>query len=216
MNPQLHACLLMGASLMVAGAARASTIPVTGDATVSSIAPGTNFGGTANLVVNSTSNALLQFPLGSLPPGVTSSVISKATLVVYVNRVNTAGALVAQQVNFAGFTEGTVTYSNGPGIGSSSTAVVVSAGGTFVTFDVTAQVQSMISNTAYTNFYFNLAPGNGGKSPVDVRIDSKENDSTGHSAVLDIVIGDGATAARWMCGSTARKTMRPPMPRCWT
>src|SRR5437879_6007171 len=71
------------------------------DAYVSSKQPNSNFGADRSLVVSVTigtiglitSNSLLKVDLSNLPPGLAETNIQKATLTVFVNRLNNAGSL---------------------------------------------------------------------------------------------------------------------------
>ena len=80
-------------TILLAFTARATDAPLLSDAHISSAHPSTNFGSLTNLAVGNGNTALIQFNLGSLPAGTTSGEIAAATLRLYVNRVNTAGAL---------------------------------------------------------------------------------------------------------------------------
>jgi hypothetical protein len=73
--------------------ALASEATVTGDAYVNSAHPATNYGGLSNLYVGNGGTTLFAFDLSALPSGTTASQIGKATLKLYVNRVNNSGAV---------------------------------------------------------------------------------------------------------------------------
>lgn len=184
---------LLSVLAMLPLASRASTLMVTGDATVNSLSPAVNFGSSPSLLVNATSNALLQFSLLNLPAQTAANQISKATLTVFVNTLSTPGSMVAQFVGGSGFDERTVTYDNGPGTSTRSSPVAVTSLQSFITFDVTSLVQGMVANSR-TNADFNLAPSTSAGRQVNVSLDSKENTSTSHPATLDITLVDQGPA----------------------
>lgn len=55
--------------ILLAFTARATDAPLLSDAHISSAHPSTNFGSLTNLAVGNGNTALIQFNLGSLPPG---------------------------------------------------------------------------------------------------------------------------------------------------
>ena len=73
--------------------AHATQAPVVGDSYVNSAYPTTNYGALTNLYVGGGGTTFIQFDLSTLPSGTTSGQISKATLRVFVNRVNTSGSV---------------------------------------------------------------------------------------------------------------------------
>src|SRR5271155_4599397 len=95
--------------LLLASVASATVFPVAGDAHVSSSRGTANFGTLSNLYVGDGNTALLQFDLSTLPAGTASSQIAKATLTIFVNRVNNGGAVNLSPVTSA-WTEAAVTY----------------------------------------------------------------------------------------------------------
>ena len=56
-------------TILLAFTARATDAPLLSDAHISSAHPSTNFGSLTNLAVGNGNTALIQFNLGSLPPG---------------------------------------------------------------------------------------------------------------------------------------------------
>ncbi|HEX3968675.1 MAG TPA: DNRLRE domain-containing protein, partial [Edaphobacter sp.] len=160
------------------------------DAHVNSARPGVNSGGISNLNVGGGYTALLQFDLSTLPAGTTSAQISRATLRLYCNRVDTAGSVSLQPVNRA-WGESTVTFATLPLLGTAAQTVSVSQAGAYVAVDVTALVQGWVIAPA-TNNGVALTSG-----AAVVQFDSKENDLTGHAAVLDVALvssGSGGVA----------------------
>ena len=161
--------------------ARATEAPVSADASVNSAYSAVNYGTLTNLYVNSASTTLLQFDLSSLPAGTSASQISKATLVVYVNRINTSGVVTVQPVT-SSWSESSVTYATIPSLGSAAASFTPTVAGQFVSIDVTALVQGWI-NAPSGNYGLSLSTTSG-----DVLFDSKENDETGHAAHIDITV----------------------------
>jgi hypothetical protein len=72
------------------------------DAHVSSARPAVNSGAISNLDVGGGYTALLQFDLSTLPAGTTAAQVSRATLRLYCNRMDTAGLVSLQPVGGAG------------------------------------------------------------------------------------------------------------------
>jgi hypothetical protein len=156
------------------------------DAHVNSARPGVNSGAISNLNVGGGFTALLQFDLSTLPVGTTSAQVSRATLRLYCNRMDTAGLVSVQPVSGA-WGEYSVTFSTLPSLGSAAQVVSVSQAGAYVAVDVTALVQGWITTPA-TNHGLALTAGT-----AVVQFDSKENDLTGHAAVLDVALASGGS-----------------------
>ena len=174
----LAAVLLLAAS----GVARATQATLTGDSFVSTARPSVNFGALSNLYVGNGNTALLQFDLSSLPAGTTSAQIVSAQLRVFVNRVYSAGTLEMLPVQSA-WTELGVTDSSAPTLGPNSGSLNVAQGDAFYTIDMTTVVQGWVAAPS-TNFGVALQ----GAAGASLVLDSKENDSTGHAAELDITL----------------------------
>ena len=175
------------AATFTCSAAHAAEVALTGDAHVSLTRSTTNFGTLANLYVGNGNTALLQFDLSTLPAGLTAGQISRATLTVFVNRVNTGGTVSLSPVTSA-WSESAVTYATIPVIGASVNGFTAATAGQFVTLDVTSLVQGWVTAPA-TNFGLALT-----STVANVLLDSKENDETGHAATLDITVTSiGAT-----------------------
>jgi hypothetical protein len=185
---------LVFATLASTSIANAAQVTLVGDASVSTARPSTNFGTLSNLYVGNGNSAYLQFDLGSLPAGTTSSQIARATLTVFVNRVNAAGSVSLAPVT-SGWSESAVTSSSAPTVGATSGIFMAAAAGQYVTLDVTALVQGWVTTPA-TNFGFALT-----SDTANLLLDSKENDETGHAATLDVTItSEGATGPQGVQG----------------
>lgn len=161
--------------------ASALNVTLTGDAHVNSAHSSINYGTLSNLYVGNGSTTFLQFDLTTLPAGTTSAQVSRATLTVFVNRVNAAGSVTISPVT-AAWGEYSVTSATAPATGSSIGSFPVSVAGQFVSVDVTAQLQAWLSTPGSNN---GLALTSGTASAL---FDSKENDETGHSAQLDVTL----------------------------
>src|ERR1700730_1958338 len=116
-NFSIGCLLVLSATIFTCSTAHATDAALTGDAHVSLTRSTTNFGTLANLYVGNGNTALLQFDLGTLPAGVTSSQVAHATLTVFVNRVNTGGTVSLSPVTSA-WSESAVTYATMPTIGA--------------------------------------------------------------------------------------------------
>ena len=177
------------AALLVAATGQACAVEATlvADAHVNQALPTVNSGTISNLNVGGGYTALLQFDLGTLPAGTTASQVSRAVLRLYCNRMDTAGLVSVQSLGGA-WGEYSVTYSTLPSLGSASQVFSVGQAGAYVTVDVTSLVQGWITAPA-TNFGVALTA-----ATSVVQFDSKENDLTGHAAVLDVVLASTGVA----------------------
>ncbi|MGA9144357.1 MAG: DNRLRE domain-containing protein, partial [Candidatus Acidiferrales bacterium] len=173
-------------SILLAFTARATDAPLLSDAHISSAHPGTNFGSLTNLAVGNGNAALMQFNLASLPAGTTSGDIAAATLRLYVNRVNTAGALDLKPVTSA-WSEFAVTFSSAPSLGAvTGSPIAVAQADTVVLVDVTALVQGWVATPA-SNHGISLSASASAPSTF-VLLDSKENQETSRAPALDITL----------------------------
>jgi hypothetical protein len=164
------------------------------DASVNSARSSTNFGGLSNLYIGNGSTTFLRFDLGTLPADTSASQIARATLTVFVNRVNVAGSVSVSPVTSA-WTESGVTDETIPTIGAATSTFTASTAGQFITLDVTALVQGWLTTPA-TDFGFAL-----NSASANLLLDSKENDETGHAASLEITINsEGATGLQGLQG----------------
>jgi hypothetical protein len=185
-----------GLAILFAGLAQAADGAVAADTFVASTNPSTNYGGLSNLHVSSSTTTLIEFDLSSLPAGTTSSQISKATLRLYVNRVNTYGLVNVLPVMSA-WSESTVTYATIPTLNTAVTSFTPTIAQQFVLIDITPLVQGWIT-TPSGNYGFALASTAG-----DMLFDSKENDETSHAAQLDItVVSQGPQGVAGAQGAT--------------
>ncbi len=150
----------------------------TADTYLTSIPEGTS---TSLDVIAGTNTALVQFGLNSIPAGTTGAQIAAAQMTVFVNKVVTPGVLNFSVVS-SPWIEATTDLASSPAISGSpfyTTSFSVGAASTFVTLDVTAQVQSWLDNPG-TNFGIAIS------STGSMLLDSKESSATSHPAMLNI------------------------------
>nr|WP_316639726.1 DNRLRE domain-containing protein [uncultured Roseateles sp.] len=184
--------------------------PLAADTHISQAQPAVNYGALPTLNVGGGSTGLLRFDLGTLPAGTASAKLVKATLVLYVNRVGSPGAIDLNTVN-SPWTEAGVTFNTQPAAGGIGLlSVPVPAAGQFLSMDVTAQVKSWIDNPASNNGWTISAAGIA--PTTTVFFDSKENTATGHVARLDLTLADqgpagpqGTPGAKGATGATGPK-----------
>jgi hypothetical protein len=204
------------AALLLPLAGYAQSYGVVGDTYVSSLNPTTNFGNLGTMTVGGGGAALVQIDLSRLTTlGVTAGQIQQATMVVFLNKVLTGGAIDVAAVT-SPWAEGTVTYNTKPTTGAPfASNVAASAQGTYVTFDVTSQVQGWVM-TPSTNFGVAISaavaqPG------TQIFLDSKESTTTSHPAFIDVVLGSvgptgpvGATGATGNAGPAGATGLAGP------
>lgn len=162
----------------------AQTGTLAADTAVTSVHPATNYGALSNLYVSSSSTVLLRFDLGTLPAGARAADVSRATLRVFVNRVNTPGVVTLSSVSTA-WNENAVTAQTLPPTGNALEVFPVTDENQYVTVDVTSLVQAWIA-TPSKNFGLALTA-----ATADAVLDSKENDITAHPAQLEIALSTG-------------------------
>lgn len=205
---------LAAALLLAAGPALALDAPLLADTQIHTAQPALNFGSLPTLAVGSGATALLRFDLSVLPAGLTAAKVQRATLVLFANRVGSAGAVEVQAVN-AGWDEAGATAQAAPALAGPGTGPVlpVRAAQQFLSADVTALVRQWVANPG-SHFGIALTPALSAPGTV-VFLDSKENTANGQVARLDITLADqgpqgpagpagprGATGAAGATGAT--------------
>lgn len=161
-----------------------------------------NYGSVTTLNVGGESNdqALVQFDLAQLPPGTTAGSIAKATLILFVTKLTSAGTVNFSVANGA-WTESGVNGNNAPVAAALlASGVAINNSNSYVYVDATAAVQGWLNGTANNGVIITPNTGTG----VDVSFDSKESTTTSHPAVLSITLAgsDGATGATGPVGAT--------------
>ena len=175
----------------------AQTVVPSDDAHVNSALPAVNFGNLPFLEVGGTSRTFIRVrSFSSLPAGTGTAAGSRVNLVLWVNRVGTAGSIQVSEASGA-WTEGAVTSNTQPSAGTSVGSVSASSGNQFVYIDVTASFQRWIA-TPSSNQGFVLS----GVGTTDVFLDSKESVTTSHAPVLELVVAGpvGPTGATGSVG----------------
>ena len=171
---------------MLPSVAKAQPTPLTQDSYVvpSSVI---NYGAAATINVGGPNGAqaLVQFDLSALTAG---STVSKATLVLFVNKLGAAGSInVAEATNVA-WSETTVNGLNAPSASTSIASLVpVATGSEYISVDVTQAVNDWLSG-AVNNHGLVITAAAG----INVAFDSKESTTTSHPAALTIQNGVGA------------------------
>src|SRR5579859_4680701 len=145
----------------------------------------TNYGTNALLdVIGGSQTTYIQFNLSSIPSGYVGSNVSKATLKLYVNAVNTAGNFNIVYVTTAR-SESAITVKTSPSLGgtiASAVPVTTSSLNQYILIDITSAVQAWLNGTQANN-----GIGLVGNGSLSASFDSKENTSMSHPPELDIV-----------------------------
>ncbi len=194
----------LGIAVMLSAAFAYGQQPVlTGDTQINSAATSTNYGTSTTLTISPTSSGLMQFYITDLlPSGTTAEQVLKARLIVFPDALVTAGTVNLYEVTST-WSESSVTYATKPTIAGTAAASTHFGGkNSFHEFDVTTLVQSWITTPA-SNFGVELKAS----GTTNVTLDSKENTTTSHPAVLEIVLSGpagltGPTGAKGATGAT--------------
>ena len=175
---------------LVAEALAFGQAPPLADVLTYSPTPNQNYGSYTSLFVQKGSGAIsasyIKFNIATLPPGAT---VTKATLRLFVNQVTAPGNFDAYQLNTS-WTEGGLTYSNAPALGTSATgnhpvSFSNASVNQFILLDVTSLVEAW-ANGSLPNNGLALAMTT---SSGAVALDSKESIYTSHQPELEIVLG---------------------------
>lgn len=138
---------------MLPFAAYGQPVPLVQDSYVfASLGSAGNYGSAPTLQVNGAlpSYGLVQFDLSTLPAGITSANIAKATLVLFVRAVGAGGTINVATANSTSWTESGVTINNSPNGATSIGSLTVTTGtgpgsaGTYVYLDATVAVQGWL------------------------------------------------------------------------
>jgi hypothetical protein len=198
----------IGAFALLHTAVWAQTAPLVGDAF---IVPGSvaNYGAVINVNVGGTltCQGLFLFDLTTLPPGTIAASVSSASLRLFVSKVGAAGSINVNALT-SPWSEATVSGFTAPSVGALVAGPIgVSVAGSYISIPVTSQVQA----------WLNGAPNNGlivtaATPSTSIFIDSKENTSTSHPAVLEIdLIGQsGVAGAQGASGAPGAKGATGP------
>jgi hypothetical protein len=177
------------AFLLLSFPSRASAqLPVTDDSYTQQNTPNANNGnaGTLDVLGSATAarRAYIRFNTQPLPPGLTASNVSIATLDLFVNTVATGGTFDVYLVS-SPWTENTITFNTAPTLGlrvASAVPVSTSMAKDYVLVDVTPAFQAWLSGT--TNNGLALVPSVG--STNSATLNSKESTTSSHDPVIDV------------------------------
>ena len=190
-------------ALLAPLAADAQPYLVVGDTYVTSVTPTINFGTLGTLNVGGGASSLIQMDLTRLIAlGISPAQIQQASMTVYINKVLTAGGVDVALVTST-WGETAVTFNTKPTVGAPfASNLNTSVTGTYLTFDVTTQVQGWLSVPA-NNFGVQISAAVASPS-TQIVLDSKENTATSHPAFLDVVLatGGGTPGATGATGAT--------------
>jgi hypothetical protein len=184
-------------SLLLASNVSGSVVVInpTDDTFIDEISPGTNFGSNTHFVARRAGtgfqeNILIDFDLSAVPSGAS---INSATLFFYYSHNNDgdpAGRPLDAHHVTGSWAEGTVTWNNRPGFdaGSIATATVPGATGTWMSWDLTSEVQDIVDGaTSFYGWEIIDHANSGYFSQIHFR--SKENPS-GNTPYLQIDYGE--------------------------
>lgn len=171
----------------------AALAPLTADAHVAAGAPSSNFGALGTVTVGGAAapgphRGFLQFDVAAVAPaGTPSNQIAKATLILFVNKVNAPGTIRVSAAASA-WSESLITDSAAPAA-SAPVGVLTTpaAGGVYVAVDATSIVRDWVAGVLPNNGF--VLAADGATPQANVLFDSKEATSTSHPAILDIVLG---------------------------
>jgi hypothetical protein len=185
---------------------RAQSYGVVSDSYVTSVTPTINFGTLGTLNVGAGATTFIQVDLSRLVAlGINSSQIQQATMVVFVDKVTTAGGIDVASVTQSWQEGGAngINFNNKPTTGAPfAINVPIATQGSYVTFDITSQVQVWLSNPSSNN---GVAISAAAAAPAtQIVLDAKENTATSHPAFVDVVLaaGGGTPGAAGATGTT--------------
>ena len=159
-------------------------IPVSADTSASSLTPNQNNGAAEQLTLDGTTLVFLKFDLANfIPPSVTASMVTKATLLLHASNVVGTGTFGVQPACTA-WTESTLNYINRPyGCYTAGGSGAFTAAGQTIAVDVTQFVQMWLNGQANNGMVLtNMNP------QAAVTFDSKENTKTSQPPRLDIIL----------------------------
>jgi len=183
--------LVFSAGMILAPAlASAQQTVLTADTQINSAAATTNYGASSTLQIGGGYSTLLKFDLASfLPAGTTASQVLGARLVIFPDKVTTAGNFSVYQVTSA-WSENSVTYATRPTVSAAPFVTSSATANNFNELIATGLVQAWVTTPA-SNFGVEIE----GAGTTVLTLDSKENTSTSHSAMLLITLSGPAGPA---------------------
>ena len=180
--------LLLAGGLLLTPVRALAQLPPTDDSYTQQNAPNANNGGAGTLDVlgsdTAARTAYIRFDLSPLPPGLTGTNLSIATLDLFVNTAAKAGTFDVYLVSSA-WSEGSITFNTAPTLGTqvaSGVAVSTSMAKDYVLVNITPAVQAWLNGT--TNNGLALVPSAG--STISVTLNSKESTTASHDPFIDV------------------------------
>ncbi len=159
-------------------------LPPTSDSFTNFNQANANFGGSVDLKLDGliAKRVYVRFDLSALPAGTVGSQVSKATLVLFPNTVNSTGTFDLFRVT-SSWNEATITFNSAPTLAGAAdlTAVSVTTANAFITLDVTALVRNWVDSVLANNGIALVASSGSG---ISVFFDSKEASATSHPPQL--------------------------------
>lgn len=186
--------LAIVSAALISATALGSSVVLTDDVYVSSRQPNKNFneGKDPGLEVNADASSFVRFDFSSLPTGTSGDLVVSATLIVFVQDLDTPGVFDVLRVQ-GPWTEETLTGSTAPPAVPAITGVAAAAASKFIAIDVTAAVRDWLGGQP--NFGFAIRPSAG--SGLEMLLDSKESTGTSHEPRIDVLLcGSGSTFYR--------------------
>jgi hypothetical protein len=201
--------ILLGASFLVSipTPSSALTLVANHDAMVDSATSKANYSTTASACISngaSTQQAFAKFDLAALPK---DTVITQATLRIFVNRADADSALAVNTVD-ADWSEQTLTQDNAPTLKplrSAPLTIATSDTGSYVNYDITALVKAWQANPQ-SNYGIALTAA-GDAQPCNIAIDTKESTGTSHPMEIEVAFegAKGANGEKGMPGIQGSK-----------
>lgn len=180
--------ILIAAGLCLLPVRASAQLPPTDDSFTQQGAPNANNGraGTLDVLDSATAAraAYIRFDLSPLPPGLTGTNVSIATLDLFINTAAKAGTFDVYLVSST-WSEDTITFSTAPTLGAqvaSGVAVSTSMAKDYVLVNITPAVQAWLNGT--TNYGLALVPS--AASTISVTFDSKESTTASHDSFIDV------------------------------
>lgn len=187
--------VLIAGALMLPSGASAQTSYTAADTYTSSGNPTVNFGTFSTMTVGGGNSALIQIDLSRLiAAGIAPANVQQASLTIYVNKVLIAGGADISLVTSPWTESGTsgVTYSTAPTAAIPFLSnVPISNSNSFVTIDVTSQVQGWLSGVPNNGIQIVAAAA---APSTAFLVDTKESATTSHPAIINVLVSSSGSA----------------------
>lgn len=202
-----YVSIFLGASFLVSipTPSSALTLVANHDAMVDSATPTANYGATASTCISNggtTQQTFAKFDLAALPK---DTVITQATLRIFVNRADADSTLAVNTVD-ADWTEQTLSQTNAPTLKLLPTPLAIAAldKGSYVNYDITALVKAWQANEPNYGIALTAA---GAAKPCNIAIETKESTGTSHPMEIEVAVegSKGANGKKGVPGSQGPK-----------